>query len=166
VNRNNAFDCLRWVGIETPLPWKTPVHQSLPDRFQERFLIPYADELIQIQDVCLLLVAGEQTAVSDNTRVLVWEKQTSTAPFFEKTEYLIPTQRLSWLGIALTLRPQRLVEFEKWQIEPSMGKDHLLFIDSEVHIDQVDENGRIWRAAPINAHWDLPDMISFPIGSV
>ncbi|MEM7118826.1 MAG: sucrase ferredoxin [Chloroflexota bacterium] len=173
----------RMIGIETPLPWKSPAYLSLNERirpiYEKIITAPnIADLLRELRVTQFLLLAPNGESEPDHTRVIIWEDRPEPFAIFKKKEYLIPTRRLGYLAQALTFKPKRLIEFEKWAVEATTTRDFLVCTHGARDIacakfgyplynsllKQTDEQTRIWRASHFGGHVFAPTMIEFPTG--
>ncbi|MEM7331134.1 MAG: hypothetical protein AAF490_03510 [Chloroflexota bacterium] len=176
AENQTTFKLKRLIGFELPLPWQQPAYTNFSDAFQiqvaEPAFLNSNPNVTLFHTSRYVLLANSETAVSENARVIVWERPSDDLPLFEKIEYVVPKRRLHFLGIALTLRPKRLIEFEKWRIASTNSRDFLVFGSSKEREGlrkdlrtAVGGNGRVWQAMALDQRPFMPVMVSLPAGA-
>ncbi|MEM9244118.1 MAG: sucrase ferredoxin [Cyanobacteria bacterium P01_F01_bin.153] len=140
VSKNNGEDpigtavvCDRWLLIETPFPWSMEKWQSDPSM---RPTLELFQHLILDQGMKLRPLAIAPDRVYSQIgyrRVLYYERPAPMFSRYVQQEYLVPTDQVHDLLVALLTQPERLSEFLDYR-QPGETRDLMICTHGNIDV--------------------------------
>ena len=185
ISKNNGEDPIGtasthdyWLLIDLPLPWvfenwyKDPVMGPLIALF-ERLIVKEGMKLRP-----LAIAPDPHFSNSGYHRILFYRRPAPLFSQYEKQEYLIPTEHLTDIVVALLQSPERLDSFEAYR-QHIYTRDLFICTHGNVDVacarfgnpiykalraDYASSTLRIWRCSHFGGHRFAPTLIDLPIG--
>lgn len=176
-----------FIAAELPLPWPVGMFSD-PQRMPAEILAVMQhirDEYQRTHQVQLRplgIAPDREYSVPGLRRVINWRRPAGPFAQFDRTEYLVPEDRLGPLFYALALAPERLDDFAAHRQE--LGKVRDLLVCTHGSVDAAcskfgyptyarlrriaaDSGGRLraWRTTHFGGHVFAPTLIDMPHGS-
>ncbi|MGD1898507.1 MAG: sucrase ferredoxin [Phormidesmis sp.] len=167
-----------WLLTELPLPWifenwqKDPLVGRLIQLF-ERLIVKEGMKLRP-----LAIAPNTDCAKPGYHRILFYRRPARLFSQYEQQEYLIPTERLYDITLALLQAPERLAEFEPYR-QPVSTRALIICTHGNVDVacsrfgdpiyqelreKYASSSLRIWRCSHFGGHRFAPTLIDLPIG--
>ncbi|GAB4426607.1 MAG: hypothetical protein OHK0015_07660 [Chloroflexi bacterium OHK40] len=180
-----AYD--RIIAAELPLPWPVGMFAD-PQRMPPEVIAVMQhirDEYQRTHRVTirpLAIAPDRDSSVAGMRRVIAWHRPAGPFAQFDRTEYLVPEDRLGPLFYALALAPERLDDFATYGQEHGEVRDLLVCTHGSVDAAcskfgyptyaqlrriAADSGGRLraWRTTHFGGHVFAPTLIDLPHGS-
>ena len=181
----HAAPIQRVLALEVALPWKRNVLASLPTALQP--VVERAKGIggnilnpMGLSNVLLMAPDRHETALQ-RRRALVWERPSTPFARFTRREYLLPEEALVDFGCAMSFRPERLPQFDRYVVNAGLPlRDFLVcthgsrdaacgtfgyrLYDRLIRLTAADPQLRVWRVSHVGGHVFAPTMLELPAG--
>jgi len=173
----SAWHYDQWLIIEMPQPWE--------DLWQQHPVLKVIFQQIQARRQATggwirpLVIAPDREYSQPNvTRILYYQRPPHRFAQFEPQEFLIPTDQILNLAIALLDQSAALLEFEVYR-QPVGTRDLMVCTHGNVDVacarfgfpiyqqlrqEYAHENLRVWRCSHFGGHQFAPTLIDLPSG--
>jgi len=171
----------RYVLVEVPVPWESPIADS------KHFPAGLMDVIKRAMDQgqifrFLSFVSDQHRSPKDCRRVLYYKRPSPSFARFVKTEYLVPEMELNELVEMIICEPDRLNRFDAYELDSTNVRD--LFVCTHGSHDvccgkfgypiykllednyAAQSSGmlRVWRASHFGGHRYAPTIADLPEG--
>lgn len=185
VSKNNGEDPIgsvqqhdQWLIIEMPQPWNRslwfdhPVAQAVFSQIKD------LRENHGIKTRPMVIAPDRDYSIPDHTRILYYRRPAQLFAQFEQQEFLVPTERVLEVAIALLQQSKSLSEFDAYR-QASSTRDIMVCTHGNIDVacsrfgypiyeqlrqEYAGETLRVWRCSHFGGHNFAPTLVDLPTG--
>lgn len=168
----------RYLGVEIPPPWKEDIADSLS--FPEGLMQPVGEALAKgVIGKFTGLLPEPEYSIEGHTRVLLMSRPSAPLSAFERSEYLLPGEKLLPFARALAGGVEALAAFDDYREDDAGVRDIIVCTHGTNDVCcgkygyplydrlRARESGgmmRLWRTSHIGGHRFAATLMDFPEG--